>query len=281
MLEAGKFYELPVIRMVDFGVYLEDGEEGILLPKRFVPQGISTGNIVRVFIYHDGEDRLIATTQQPNAQVGDIARLTCVNTTPQGAFLDNGLMKDLFVPAAAQVNGMRLKGEYLVKVYRDEETGRMAASEKFENELNNADLTVKILDEVDLTVMRRTDIGYLVIINDQHTGVLHFNEIYRTIGTGDKFRGYIKNITPGEDGENKIDVAAGKPGYERVKDESGRILQLLEENGNFLPYHDKSDPEEIYQFFGMSKKTFKMVTGNLYRERKITFEKDGIRLVNS
>ena len=117
----------------------------------------------------------------------------------------------------------------------------------------------------------------MVIINNQHTGVLHFNEIYRDINEGDKFRGFIKKIYP----DNKIDVAAGKPGYKRVEDETGKILRLLNENNGYLPYYDKSDPEEIYSFFGMSKKTFKMTVGNLYRQKKITLEKTGIKLVHS
>ena len=172
---------------------------------------------------------------------------------------------------------MRPNGEYLVKIYRDEQTGRSAATEKVEQYLNNDELTISEGDEVDLIVLRRTDIGYLMIINNLHTGVLHLNEVYRTIGTGDKFRGFIKKIYP----DNKIDVVAGKKGYERVEDETEKILRLLQENDGYLPYNDKSDPEDIYTFFGMSKKTFKMTTGNLYKQRKISFEKTGIQLITS
>ena len=170
---------------------------------------------------------------------------------------------------------MRPNGEYLVKIYLDEQTGRVAATEKLEPFLSNDDLTVKEMDEVDLIVYRRTDIGYLMIINNKHTGVLHFNEIYRNITAGDKFRGFIKKIYPDD---NKIDVVAGKSGYKRVEDESGKIIRLLQENGGYLPYYDKSDPEEIYSFFGMSKKTFKMTIGNLYKQKKISLEKAGIKL---
>jgi hypothetical protein len=131
------------------------------------------------------------------------------------------------------------------------------------------------MDLVDLLVYRRTDIGYVVIINNRHAGVLHHNEIYRNITSGDRFGGFIKKIYP----DNRIDVSAGKPGYNRVEDETEKILRLLRENNGYLPYHDKSDPEDIYSFFGMSKKTFKMTTGNLYRQRKIGFEEGGIRLV--
>ncbi|MBL0181765.1 MAG: RNA-binding protein [Chitinophagaceae bacterium] len=276
MIKVGEYNILKVIREVDFGVYLEDGAEGILLPKRFVPANTKIGDEVKVFLYHDGEDRLIATTQIPKGILGDIVKLRTVSVTPQGAFLDNGLMKDLFVPKSKQQQGMIPNGEYLVKIYLDEQTGRLAATERIESYLSNEDLTVKELEVVDLIVYRRTDIGYVVIINNKHTGVLHHNEIYRNITVGDKFTGFIKKIYPEE---NKIDVAAGKPGYQRVEDEGEKILRLLKENDGYLPYYDKSDPEEIYSFFGMSKKTFKMTTGNLYKQRKISFEKTGIKLV--
>ncbi|MGG9961026.1 CvfB family protein [Ferruginibacter sp. SUN106] len=276
MIKVGEYNKLKVIREVAFGVYLDDGAEGILLPKRFMPDNVKIDDEINVFLYHDGEDRLIATTQKPKGILGDIVKLRCISVTPQGAFLDNGLMKDIFVPKSKQQRGMIPNGEYLVKIYLDEQTGRLAATEKIEPFLSNDDLTVKVLDEVDLIVYRRTDIGYVVIINNIHTGVLHHNEIYRDITAGDKFKGFIKKIYT-ED--NKIDVAAGKPGYNRVEDETQKILRLLNENDGYLPYYDKSDPEEIYSFFGMSKKTFKMTVGNLYKQKKISLEKTGIRLV--
>lgn len=267
---------MAVLRFADPGAYLDDGDKGILLPRRFVPEGIKEGDSLNVFIYYDGEERLIATTQQPYGVVGEIVKLKAISVTPQGAFMDWGLMKDLFVAKSQQINGMRPNGEYLVKIYRDEQTGRVAATEKFDHELSNEELSVHLLESVNLVVYRRTDIGYVVIINNRHTGVLHHNEIYRQIGVGDKFEGFIKKIYP----DNRVDVAAGKPGYQRVEDEAAKIIRLLKENDNYLPYYDKSDPDEIYEFFGMSKKTFKMTLGNLYRERKINLEKTGIRLVD-
>ncbi|WP_462222110.1 CvfB family protein [Ferruginibacter sp.] len=275
MIKVGEYNTLKVIREVAFGVYLDDGAEGILLPKRFMPENIKIGDNINVFLYHDGEDRLIATTQKPKGILGDIVKLRTISVTPQGAFLDNGLMKDIFVPKSKQQRGMIPNGEYLVKIYLDEQTGRLAATEKIELFLSNDALTVKVLDEVNLTVYRRTDIGYVVIINNLHTGVLHHNEIYRDITAGDQFKGFIKKIYP----DNKIDVSAGKSGYNRVEDETQKILRLLQENDGYLPYYDKSDPEEIYSFFGMSKKTFKMTVGNLYKQKKISLEKAGIRLV--
>jgi uncharacterized protein len=275
MVKTGEFNKLKVLRQVDFGIYLDDGAEGILLPKRFVPADAKPGDELNVFVYHDSDDRLIATTQQPLGKLGDIVKLKAVSVTEQGAFMDWGLMKDLFVAKSQQLTGMRPNGEYLVKIYRDEQTNRIAATERFDNTLSNDVLTVKVLDVVELIVYRRTDIGYVCIINNEHTGVLHHNEIYRSIGVGDKFEGFIKKIYP----DNKIDVAAGKPGYQRVEDEAGKILRLLQENNGYLPYYDKSDPEEIYEFFGMSKKTFKMTVGNLFRQKKITLEKTGIKSV--
>lgn len=277
MITAGIYHELPVLRFAEPGAYLDDGDKGILLPKRFVPPGLKEGDSINVFIYHDSEDRLIATTQQPYGMVGDIVKLKAVTVTPQGAFMDWGLMKDLFVAKSQQQTGMRPNGEYLVKIYLDEQTGRVAATEKFDSSLSNDTLTVQPLQTVNLIVYRRTDIGYVVIINNQHTGVLHHNEIYRSIGVGDKFEGFIKKIYP----DNKIDVAAGKPGYQRVEDEAGKVIRLLKENNGYLPYYDKSDPDEIYDFFGMSKKTFKMTLGNLYKQKKISLEKTGIRIIGN
>lgn len=284
MIKVGEYNNLKVIREVDFGVYLDDGAEGILLPKRFVPKGTAIGNELNVFLYHDGEDRLIATTQKPKGILGDIVKLRTISVTEHGAFLDNGLMKDLFVPKSKQQQVMIPNGEYLVKIYLDEQTGRLAATEKIEPFLSNEELTVKELEVVDLIVYRRTDIGYVCIINNKHTGVLHHNEIYRNITAGDRFTGFIKKIYPEDKASDlryRIDLSAGKPGYNRVEDETEKIMRLLKENEGFLPYHDKSDPEEIYSFFGMSKKTFKMTTGNLYKQRKISFEKAGIKLLDS
>jgi predicted RNA-binding protein (virulence factor B family) len=283
MIHVGEYNTLIVKKELAFGLILEDGREGILLPKRFAPKGARPGDKLKVFLYHDSEDRLIATTQEPLGILGDIVLLRVVSVTPQGAFLDWGLMKDLFVPKSRQLTGMRKGGDYLVKIYLDEQTGRLAASEKIDSYLSNEHLTVKEKDLVDLTVLRRTDIGYTVIINNQHTGVLHFNEVFQDIRIGDRFKGFIKNIVPAEtspSGETQIDVVAGKPGYERTEDAAEKVLRLLKEHKGRLPYHDKSHPEEIYSFFGMSKKTFKMTTGKLYKERKIKITEDGIELVS-
>lgn len=277
MIRMGEYNLLKVIKVKDMGVFMDNGEEGILMPKRFVPAGTGIGDELNVFLYHDGEGRPIATTQKPFGILGDIVKLKVVSVTPQGAFLDWGLMKDLFIPKSGMISFMRPMGEYLVKIVMDEQTGRVAATEKLERFLSNETLTVQEKDEVDLLIYRQTEIGYEVIINNRHKGILHANEIYRPIKIGDRFPGFIKNILP----DNKIDVAAGKPGYQRVEDEAEKILRLLKENNGFLPYHDKSSPEDIYAFFNISKKTFKMTTGNLYKQKKILFTKSGIRLLEA
>jgi predicted RNA-binding protein (virulence factor B family) len=276
-VKVGDYNVLKVIRKVAFGFYLDDNEEGILLPIRFAPLDLQIDEEIKVFIYHDSDNRLIATTQVPYAKVGDIAKLKVVEVTRQGAFLDWGLMKDLFVPVSKQLGGMRLGAEYLVKLYLDEQTGRVAATEKIDFLLSNDLLTVKEKEIVSLIVYRKTELGYAMIINNQHIGLLHSNEIYREMIIGEKLEGFIKSIRP----DNKIDVVIGKPGFQKVEDEAAKILRLLSENDGYLPYHDKSDPEDIYAFFGMSKKVFKMTTGILYKQQKIVFTKTGIQLVVS
>lgn len=273
MIKVGEFNKLTIQRFTAVGAFLDDGADGLLLPKRFVPRNAKQGDQLEVFVYHDSEDRLIATTQKPKAIVGEIARLRVVSVTGQGAFLDWGLMKDLFVPRSKQLMGMRVGGDYLVKLYIDEQTGRIAASEKFESGLSNEVLTVKEKQVVDLIAFRPTQLGFVMIINNQHTGLLHSNEIFRPLESGDKMKGYIKTIRP----DNKIDVVLGQPGYKRVEGEAEKILRLLDENNGYLPFNDKSDPEEIYSYFEMSKKAFKMTTGKLYKERKIIFTQTGIK----
>lgn len=274
MVKVGEYNVLKIARMVKIGAYLEDGKEGILLPKRYLPENAKEGDEIRVFVYHDSESRLIATTENPYGVVGDIVMLQVETVTPQGAFMNWGLPKDLFVPKSKQRSRMYMGEQYLVKIYLDEQTGRVAATEKVDSFLDNENLTVKEMERVDMVIYRRTDIGYFVIINNIHTGVLHYNEVFKQLNVGEKLKGFIKNISD----QNKIDVVLGKPGYEKVADESEKIMRLLSENQGYLPYTDKSDPDEIYQFFGMSKKTFKMTIGGLFKQRKIRFTKAGIQL---
>ncbi|HEU4554119.1 MAG TPA: S1-like domain-containing RNA-binding protein [Chitinophaga sp.] len=275
MINIGAYNQLKVKKTSDFGVFLDGGEQEILLPKRYVPAGTKPGDELEVFLYHDSENRLIATTDRPKGVVGDILLLKAVDDTDQGAFLDWGLMKDLFVPKSQQLSRMRKGQEYLVRIYIDNLTGRIAATEKIDPYLSNKQLTIKEMDPVDMIVYRRTQLGYVVIINQQHTGLLHFNEVFRPLDIGERLQGFVKKIKE----DNKIDVVLGQAGYKKVEDEGAKILRLLRENNGYLPYHDKSDPEAIYAFFGMSKKTFKMTTGSLYKQHKIAFTQTGIKLL--
>jgi predicted RNA-binding protein (virulence factor B family) len=276
-ITAGEYHLLKVKRRADFGFYLDDGEEGLLLPIKLAPRNLKTGDEVKVFVYHDSENRLIATTQQPKAIVGDIALMQVVSVTNQGAFLDWGLMKDLFVPVSQQLGVMRKGGEYLVKLYIDEMTGRVAATEKIEPQLNREPLQLKEMDPVDLIAYRTSELGWVMIINNTFTGILHSSDIFTPIQKGDRLKGYIKKVRP----DSKIDLALGLPGYAKVEGEADKIVRLLKENNGFLPYNDKSAPEDIYSFFGMSKKTFKMTTGHLYKQKKIAFTDTGIQLLDS
>lgn len=273
-VKTGEYNDLKVLRIVSIGAYLDDGGDGILLPNRYLPKDIKTGDQVQVFIYHDSESRMIATTEHPAGVVGDIVMLPVVAVTPQGAFMDWGLQKDIFVPRSKQRERMYSGEKYLVKIYLDEQTGRVAATSKFDAFLSNDVLSVKEMDPVNLVIYRLTDIGYFTIINNKHTGVLHYNDVFQELAPGDRLTGFVKKITP----ENKIDLMPGKPGYEKVSDEEEKILRLLAENNDYLPYGDKSAPDDIYRFFGMSKNTFKMTIGRLYKQRKIVLTKTGIRL---
>lgn len=277
MVQAGQWNRLTVVKAVDFGLYLDGGEAGeILLPKRFAPEDAKAGEELEVFIYHDSDNRLIATTQTPAGVVGDVVYLKVVDMTDQGAFMDWGLMKDIFVPLSQQVSRMMVNGRYVVGIYLDEQTGRVAATEKFERWFDNEANDLKELQPVNLMVWRSTDIGYVVVIDNKYTGVIHFNEMYRDLDPGDKLKGFIKAVREG----GKIDVSPGEAGYARVEDATQKVLRLLSEHNGYLPYHDKSDPDEIHDFFGMSKKTFKMTTGGLFKAKKIEFTKTGIRAIN-
>ncbi len=277
MVQVGQYNTLKVVKEVDFGFYLDGGEAGeILLPARYVPAGLKPGDDLKVFIYHDSENRLIATTLEPKGVVGDIVLMPVFDITKAGAFLDMGLMKHIFVPLSQQESKMKVGESYLVKIYLDEKTGRLAATEKFSADISNYEISVKELEPVDIVVFQKTDIGYKVIINNKHLGVLHYNEVYRDLPYGEKLKGFIKTIRP----ENKIDVSLGERGYKRVEGEEEKVLRLLKENDGYLPYHDKSAPEEIYDFFGVSKKTFKMSIGSLYKQHKIELTKTGIKLAD-
>ena len=275
-INVGQFNLMRVDRKVDFGFYMDDGGEGILLPKRFVPSGLQIDDTISVFVYHDSDNRLIATTQEPFAVVGDIAALKVVEVTSQGAFLDWGLMKDVFVPVSQQLSTMRLGGKYLVKLYIDAQNGRVAATEKIDKQISNDILTVKEGEKVKIQVYRESEIGYVVIVNQVHQGLVYKNEVFTHLHIGQFIdEAFVKKIRE----DNKLDIGLGKQGGEKLADDNQKIMSLLKSHKGFLPYHDKSAPDDIYAFFGMSKKAFKMNVGMLYKLKLISIEEDGIHLM--
>jgi uncharacterized protein len=276
MINVADYNTLRVDRFVEFGAYLDDGDRGILLPKRFVPEGLQIDDMLEVFIYHDGEDKLIATTQKPFVKVNEIGYLKVVDTTAQGAFLDWGLMKDVFVPVSKQQTTMYRDQYYFVQLYIDAQTGRVAAHSKIDAILKNDDCVIKELEPVHMRIYRESNIGYMCIVNHQYEGLLHYGDVFQKVYDGDAYTGYVKKVYAEN---NKLDLMLGKPGYQKVEDEAEKILRLLNENDGYLPYHDKSAPEDIYDYFGMSKKVFKMTLGNLYKSKKIEKVQAGIKLV--
>lgn len=275
-MEIGKYNTLNVVKKVDFGVYL-DGGDGleILLPTRYVPENCEVGDDVEVFIYHDNEGRLIATTAHPHATVGEFAWMKVKEVSDTGAFLDWGLMKDLLVPYREQKMAMKAGRSYLVYVYLDFVTQRIVASARVDKFLDNVPPQYDYNQEVDLLVADETEIGYKVIINHLHWGLIYHNETFRSIAKGEKLKGYIKEIRDDE----KIDVSLFPLGYEKVDSIAQQIFRTLQQNGGFLPVHDKSDADEIYSLFACSKKSFKKAIGALYKQQLITLEDKGIRQI--
>ena len=276
MAEIGKINHLYVVKEVDFGIYLDGGDLGeILMPKRYVPEGTQPEDTIDAFIYLDSEDRLVATTEKPLAMVEEFALLEVVSVTQVGAFLNWGLPKDLFVPFREQRQPMEEGKKYLVYVYLDKNSKRIAASSKIENYLDNIPVDYDVDEDVDLIIVNETDLGYNAIIDNSHLGILYKNEVFQTLNPGDKVQGFIKKIRT----DGKIDLSLVKAGYEKISEFADRIIAELGKRDGFLPLTDKSSPEEIYKVFKFSKKNFKAAVGALYKKRIITLEENGIRLV--
>ncbi len=276
MAILGKVNPLKVVKIVDFGVYLDGGSDGeILMPKRYVPEVCEIGDTVSVFIYNDSEDRLIATTEKPYVMVGEFAALEVVEVNEVGAFLDWGLMKNLMVPFREQKIKMEEGRRYPVFVFVDFDSKRITASAKIEKFVDESKPDLEVGQEVDLLIYKKTDMGWKAVINQQYTGVLYDNEIFKEIHTGETMKGFVKQIRP----DDKIDLMLQKSGFEKIDDFALKLHALLKDADGFLPFTDKSLADDIYEAFGISKKTFKKAVGDLYRKRLIVLEPDGIRLV--
>ncbi|TDX46795.1 S1 RNA-binding domain-containing protein [Orenia marismortui] len=275
-MNIGKHNEGKVVKEVDFGLYLEISGEEILLPKKYIPEGTEIDDILKVFLYKDSEDRLIATTLTPKAEVGEYAYLEVKDVSRIGAFLDWGLEKDLLVPYREQRGKMKKGKKYVVRVYLDQETDRIVATEKFDRFINHNELDVSEGDEVNILIYRYTDLGVEVIINDKYYGLVYNDDIFKNLKIGQRHKGYIKKVRE----DNKIDLSLRKIGYGRIEDAKTKILKKLKEKEGFLALNDKSSPDLIKKVLEMSKGTFKKAIGGLYKEEIINITGEGIKLID-
>jgi uncharacterized protein len=273
MLEIGKYNRLEVKKLSAIGAYLVSEMGDILMPTKYVPEGLHPGEHIKVFIYLDSEDRLIATNLTPKAQVGEFALMEVKDVSNVGAFLDWGLEKDLLVPFSEQPRPMQQGEKYLVRVYLDR-SDRIAASAKLGKYLETRNIKVKVGEEVQLTFFEFGDLGAKVIINGRYSGLLFKSEQFGSYEIGSTVKGYVAKVR--EDG--KIDVTLRKGGTQDMVGGKELFLKVLRDSGGFLPVGDKTDPQRISQLFRMSKKSFKMVIGNLYKAGVIEITREGVRL---
>ena len=276
MIHIGDYNTLEILRETDQGLYIAD-EEGneVLLPNRYVPKEFKIWDKIEVFVYLDNEERPVAVTDKPYIKVNEFAMLRCNQVTAHGAFLDWGLLKELFCPFKEQAFKMKAGSWYLVYCYLDDKTGRLVASSKTNSFLDNKNLTVSQFEEVDLIVSHPSEIGMNVIVNEKHTGLIFKEDIYKDLSIGDRLKGYVKKIRP----DNKLDIGLGKIGYRNIEPNAETIMRELEDNSGFLALTDKSDPEEIKDILQMSKKSFKKAIGSLYKQHLIEIKDDGIYLI--
>lgn len=274
-IELGKFNTLKVVKEVDFGMYLDGGEEGeILLPSRYVPENCKPGDELAVFIYLDNEERLVATTLTPLVQVGEFACLEVAWINQYGAFLNWGLMKDLFVPFREQKMKMQVGKQYVIHAHLDDESYRIVASAKVDRYLSREKVPYEPGQEVSILIWQKTDLGFKAIIENRYSGLLYESEIFQPLHTGMTLKAYVKQVR--EDG--KIDLILQKPGQGKVEDFAATLLDYIREQGGHITLHDKSPAEEIYDTFGVSKKTFKKAVGDLYKKHLVLLQENGIEL---
>jgi hypothetical protein len=272
----GKFNELKIVAIADNGAYLDGGDLGeILLPKRYLTGSNQIDQYINVFLYLDSADRLVATTQTPLAQVGEFVSLKVIQVNKMGAFLDWGLPKDLLVPYNQQHTAMEVGKYYLVRVFLDQRTERIAASSKLDKFIDIWPAEYQQGDKVNLIIGGKTDLGFKAIVNDLHWGLLYDNEIFQPLRIGKKVTGYIKQVRS----DGRLDLILTRGSKNKVNDFSDKLLAHIADNGGISPLHDKSSPELIQKTLGVSKKTFKATVGNLLKKGKIAIVKNGIKLL--
>ncbi len=275
MINIGSYNQLKAAKQTSFGYYLTDGSENILLPNKYVPQGLSIGDTIKVFVYTDSEDRPLATTLTPKAVVGTITSLKVTDVNQFGAFLDWGLEKDLFVPFSKQLEKMQPGKTYCVKVLLDKLTNRVIGTSKLKKFLLPSPPHLRVGWKFAIMVVRVNDTDVDLVVNDKYSGKLYANEIFTPLHVGDQLEAYVKKVR--EDG--RLDMSLQPPGYRAMfADASTTVLEVLKAHDGFLAVTDKSPPEEIEKFFHMSKKNFKKTIGGLYKQHIITINEQGIRL---
>ncbi len=276
MAEIGKINNLQVVKSLGHGIYLDGGNLGeILMPSRYVPEDCQVGDAVEVFIYLDSADLLLATTETPYVMVGECAYLKVVDVNQAGAFLDWGLPKDLLVPYGEQISPLKIGQSYTVLAYLDENTNRIAATQKLDSHLSEEAQYFKPGQAVDILIFGKTELGYKAIINNTHIGLIYKNEVFQTLTHGEKLKGFIKAIRE----DRKIDLCLQLPGKDAREDLKTRILDHLRKNDGESTLTDKSSPDDIYQCFAVSKKNYKKAIGTLYKKKLIRIEEDKIRLL--
>ncbi len=277
MAAIGRYNSLQITKYTDFGLYLDGGADGeILLPKRYIPKGetLEVGDWLNVFVYLDSEDRLIATTQKPKVQVGGFASLKVVEINRVGLFLDWGLPKDLLLPHSEEKRPLQVGDYCVVYVYLDQRTRRITATARLDRHLDKTPVRYETGQEVDLLVVEKTDMGFKAIINNEHWGLIHNNEVFKFLRGGMRERGFIREVRA----DGKISLSLQPLGREAASSLSEQILAKLREAGGQLPLSDKSSPEQISSLFGVSKGNFKKAIGGLYKQGLIVIEADRIRL---
>lgn len=267
MIQLGNYNTLRIVKRVDFGLYLDGGEAGeILLPTRYVPEGAEIGQDIEVFLYLDIDERLVATTLHPLARVGEFAFLRVAWVNQYGAFLDWGLMKDLFCPFREQKMRMEKDHSYIVHVHIDEDSYRIVASAKVERYLRDDRPAYRPGDRVQLLVQQKTDLGFKVIVDGAWRGMVYEDQVFRELHTGDRTEGYVANVRP----DNRLDITLQPTGHQHDLDFSQTLLDYLREHGGVCHLGDKSDADDIRQMFQVSKKVFKRAVGDLYRQRLVS-----------
>lgn len=276
MLKAGHTQTLTVSRLSEYGLYLADDEHNeVLLPNRYTSLADKVGDSKEVFLYHDSENRLVATTETPLLRAGEAGFLEVVDKTPHGAFLAWGLHgKDLFLPNRNQQGPVLLAHRCLVYLYEDSVTGRCVATMKLKSFVNNELVSVRPREEVALLVASESPIGFRVIVNNRHWGMIYRNQIFRPVAVGDRLKGYVQRITD----DNRIDISLNQTGFALVRDNAAELLDALRANDGFLPLNDDASPEEVARLTQMSKKSFKRALGMLLKRGAVRFDGNGIRL---